>query len=336
MEILGCSSDELSSLCKELGYPAYRGIQITEWVYKKNVRNFAAMSNLPTLLREELAKTASLTRSEVVDEAASPDGTRKFLLRLSDGETIETVFIPYPDRVSVCVSTQIGCSAGCVFCATAKGGLIRNLAPGEIVDQVLSLQEIGKQRVTHVVFMGMGEPLLNFDNTIKAARILNDEVGIGMRRITISTVGITPKIRELQALKLQLTLGISLHATDDALRHKLMPITSKYPLDELIRACREYADFTKRRITFEYLLLNGINDSVENANKLAILLKGMLANVNLIPYNETQSTTFSRPIHANIRSFKAALEAAGIEVTQRFERGHSISAACGQLRRRNG
>jgi 23S rRNA (adenine2503-C2)-methyltransferase len=293
------------------------------------------MANLPAGMREELARVATLTRAEIVTESKARDGTTKYLLKLGDGETIESVLLPYPDRVSVCVSTQVGCPAGCLFCATAMCGFVRNLTAGEIVDQVLALQASGGQRITHVVFMGMGEPLMNFDSVIKALHLLNDEVGIGMRRMTISTVGIPAAIRNLQELDLQITLAISLHAPDDALRRQLIPISTSCEIAELMQACREYADFTKRRITFEYLLLAGVNDSPSQAAALAKLLHHKLCNVNLIPFNEVAGIPYKRPPRAAIQAFRAVLEDAGVEVTQRIERGHSISAACGQLRRRH-
>lgn len=334
MELFGLNRAELSSLCGQLGQSSFRGKQIAEWLYHKGARDFASMTNLPAALRDQLTQTAAISRSKVVTESKDRDGTTKYLLQLQDGETIESVLLPYSERTSVCASTQVGCPAGCLFCATGQSGFVRNLTAGEIVDQVLTLQENGGQRVTHVVFMGMGEPLLNFDNVIKALHLLNDEVGIGMRRMTISTVGIVPGIIKLKELDLQITLAISLHAPDDALRRQLIPISAKYPLEELIETCRDYADTTKRRITFEYLLLSGVNDSPEQAAALVKLLRHTLCNVNLIPFNEIEGMPYKRPDRASVQAFRAVLEDAGIEVTQRMERGRSIAAACGQLRRR--
>jgi 23S rRNA (adenine2503-C2)-methyltransferase len=334
MELLGLDRAELIALCEKLGQPAFRGRQIADWLYKKAARSIAEMTNLPAAMREGLARIATLTRAEIVTESKAPDGTTKYLLELGDGETIESVLLPYADRVSVCVSTQAGCPAGCLFCATAMCGFIRNLTAGEIVDQVLALQSSGGRRVTHVVFMGMGEPLMNFDNVIKALHLLNDEVGIGMRRMTVSTVGLPAAIRKLAELDLQITLAVSLHAPDDTLRRQLIPISASYALAELMQTCRKYADLTKRRITFEYLLLAGVNDSPAQAAALAKLLHRILCNVNLIPFNEVEDIPYKRPLRASVAAFRAVLEEAGIEVTQRMERGHSISAACGQLRRR--
>jgi len=333
MELFGQSRAELSLLCEKLGHPNFRGKQIADWMYRKGTHDISSMTNLPASLRGQLSIETTLTRSEVVRESSSSDGTTKFLLRLSDNETIESVLLPYPDRVSVCVSSQVGCLAGCLFCATAECGLVRNLSSGEIVDQVLTLQERGGSRVTHVVFMGMGEPLLNLKNVLKAIDILNKEVGISMRRLSISTVGITPAIRKLAKMDLQLTLAVSLHAPDDELRRKLIPLAAKFPLNELIQACGDYAEHTKRRITFEYLLLSGINDSPSQAHALAKLLKGMLCHVNLIPYNEVSGKKFKRPSRAAVEAFRLTLQQEGVEVTQRMERGHSVSGACGQLRR---
>lgn len=333
IELSGLTRAELSSLCERLGHSAFRGRQIAHWLYRKGAREISQMTDLPADLRARLAESAAISRSVVLASSRSTDGTTKYLLGLCDGERIESVYLPYADRTSVCVSTQVGCRAGCVFCATAGCGFVRNLSAGEIVDQVLTLQEQGAGRVTHVVFMGVGEPLLNLDNVVGAVRLLNKEVGIGMRRITVSTVGITPTIRTLQALSLQLTLAISLHAPDQELRRKLIPISAKYPLDELMAACRDYAGSTKRRVTFEYLLLAGVNDSTEHAHRLAALLRRTLCNVNLIPYNQVRGSKYQRPSRQAISAFRAVLEREGIDVTQRMERGHAVSAACGQLRR---
>lgn len=333
MELFGLTSAELSDYIVKLGHSSFRGKQIADWLYKKSVRDIAQMTNLPAAVREQLAAEATITRSEVIRESRAKDGTAKYLLKLGDGEMIESVLLPYSDRTSVCVSTQVGCAAGCLFCATGECGFVRNLAAGEIVDQVLTLQERGGSRVTHVVFMGMGEPLLNFDNLLKAIFLLNKEVGIGMRHMTVSTVGITPAVQKLKDLDMQFTLAISLHAPDDELRQKIVPISKKYALSGLIAACKDYANSTKRRITFEYLLLAGVNDSEEQALALAKLLRGILCHVNLIPYNQVAGKAYRKPSKEVIAEFRQVLEQEGIEVTQRMERGQSVSAACGQLRR---
>ena len=335
MELFGLSTAELSSMCEGLGCPSYRGKQIAQWLYSKGAHSVDEMSNLPASLRDILKQSSSITRSEIIRESKSADNTTKYLLKLSDGETIESVLLPYSDRTSVCVSTQVGCLSGCTFCATADSGFVRNLTAGEIVDQVLTLQQKGKMRISHVVFMGMGEPLLNLDNVIKAIYLLNDEVGISMRRLTISTVGIIPAIKKLEALDMQLTLALSLHASDDDLRRKLIPLAKKYPLDELIKACSEYAEHTKRRITFEYLMLKDVNDSIQHAYALVKLIRGVMCHVNLIPYNEVDGKQYRKSDKESIAAFRHVLESSGIEVTQRMERGGSVSGACGQLRRRN-
>jgi len=336
MELFGSTRAELSSCCEKLGHSSFRGKQIADWLYVKGVRSASGMSNLPAPLREELATSHTITRSEIIKESRSEDGTTKFLLGLADGETIESVLLPYADRVSVCVSTQIGCAIGCTFCATAESGLVRNLTAGEILDQVLTLQERGGARVSHVVFMGMGEPLANLPNVLKAIDLLHAELGISMRRISISTVGLTPAIRKLAELDLQITLAISLHAPDEELRARLIPFSSRFPLPELVAACRDYADHTKRRITFEYLLLAGVNDSPTQAQALAGMLRGILCHVNLIPYNKVIGRHYERPSKSAIAAFRSVLESEGLEVTQRMERGHAVSAACGQLRKREG
>ena len=332
--LLGMSREELESLAESLGQPKFRGRQIAEWMYEHNAVTTADMSNLPAAFRATLEADTILYRAKIITESKSPDGTTKFLLELEDGQRIESVLLPYENRVSVCVSTQVGCAAGCTFCATGIGGLARNLTAGEIVDEILTLQGKSERRVSNVVYMGMGEPLLNYDNVIKSIHLLNDEVGIAMRHITISTVGITPRIEKLAQEKLQLTLAISLHAPNDTVRRQLIPIAARYPIHELIEACRDYTNETGRRITFEYLLIHNVNDLLSHAQELAMLLKGILCNVNLIPYNAVEGLEFNRPPQAHVRAFRAVLENARITVTQRLEKGHSVSAACGQLRRR--
>lgn len=334
-QLVGMTTAELSDFSQKLGYSAFRGRQIAEWLYRHGARTIQAMTNIPAATRRNLSEVSTVAATRIIDEVKSKDRTTKFLLQLQDGQQIESVYMPYSDRSSVCVSSQVGCAVGCLFCATGKSGFVRNLTAGGIVDQVLTAQSQGGSRITNVVFMGMGEPLLNFDNVVKAVHLLNDEVGIGMRKIALSTVGITPMISRLMQLDLQLTLAVSLHAADDQLRQTLIPISRKYPLRDLISCCREYARHTKRRITFEYLLISGINDSPRDAQDTAHLLRGLLCNVNLIPYNEVPGLDLHRPDTKAIRAFRSTLHQAGIEVTQRMERGHSVAAACGQLRRRH-
>jgi 23S rRNA (adenine2503-C2)-methyltransferase len=332
--LLGMTTSELEQFVESLGQPRFRGRQIASWMYKRNAASIDEMTDLPAALRAALPDNAVFYRSRAARAGRSRDGTEKVLLELEDSQCIEAVLLPYEDRVSTCVSTQVGCAAGCVFCATGLSGFARNLTAGEIVDEVLTLQRDSVRRITHVVYMGMGEPLLNYDNVLKSIRVLNEEVGIAMRHITISTVGITPRIEKLASENLQLTLAVSLHAPNDEIRRKIIPMASHYPLKELMRACRSYAHATRRRITFEYMMIRGVNDAPELARQLATLLSGILCNVNLIPYNAVENLNLNRPSNSQINAFRSALEEAGIAVTQRVEKGHTVSAACGQLRRK--
>ncbi|MHB0997811.1 MAG: 23S rRNA (adenine(2503)-C(2))-methyltransferase RlmN [Armatimonadota bacterium] len=333
--LAGLSTKELEEYAESHKQSKFRGRQIASWIYKKDAGEISDMSDLPASFRSEIKETTRIHCSSIASSVTSSDGTTKYLLEMSDAQRIEAVLLPYEDRVSVCVSTQIGCAAGCVFCATGMCGFTRNLSVCEIVDEVLLLQKEGNRRVSHVVYMGMGEPLLNYDNVLKSIHILNDEVGIAMRHITLSTVGITPRISKLAEEKLQLTLAVSLHAPTDVLRRKLVPLSERYPINGLMAACRHYANVTHRQVTIEYLLIDGVNDSPQLALELASLLKGMLCSVNLIPYNIVEGLDYRRPSRERIKAFRAVLEEKGIVVTQRMERGHSVSAACGQLRRRD-
>lgn len=320
---------------EEWGEPAYRGRQIAHWLYRRFASDWERMSDLPQTLRKRLAEEFTLRTTRVARRDAAPDGTIKYLLGLPDGERIETVYLPYADRVSVCLSSQVGCPAGCTFCATAQGGLARNLTAGEIVEQVLILQEEHpNRRISHAVFMGMGEPLFNYENVVRSVRLLIREVGMSGRNLTLSTVGVVPGILRLAEENLPITLAVSLHAPEDDLRQRLIPTARKWSLEEILRACRAYHEKTKRNLTFEYLLLGGINDHPEQARALAQRLRGLPGNVNLIPFNYVQTPEgFRRPDPARIAAFRAALEAAGRVTTQRMERGQAIHAACGQLRR---
>ena len=321
-----------------MGEPPYRARQVFEWAWKHLVRDFSAMTNLPVPLRERLSR-------EFVIGAATPgatlmdaeEGTEKVLLTLRDGEAIETVLMRDDDRRTVCVSTQVGCPIGCAFCATGRMGFRRDLSPGEIALQVLffaaKLKAEG-QRVTHVVLMGMGEPLLNHDATLKAIRNLNHPWGLnlGARRFTVSTVGIVPGILRLAEEGLQLNLAISLHAPWDDLRAELVPAARKYPIADVLAAAGEYVCATKRRVTYEYVLLYGVNDSPAAARALAELLRGRLAHVNLIPFNPAPGLPFKRPPLRRVEAFKRELLRRGIDVTVRYSRGVRIQAGCGQLR----
>ncbi len=325
--LLGMTTKELEAFVERLGEPKYRGHQIAMWIYQKGVLTFDAMSNLPKALRDKLNEIAIINPLQVIDVRVATDGTTKYLSALPDGETVEFLFIPQDKWDTICVSTQVGCPIGCKFCASGES-YARNLTAGEIVGQIL----IAKSRNNpNIVFMGMGEPMLNFDNLVKAIRLLNKEVGIGARRMTVSTVGIVQGIRKLAQLGIQVNLAVSLHAPNDELRRKLIP--AKLPnISEVIKACWEYFQATKRRITFEYVLLKGINDKVEQAIELSRLLKGLPCHVNLIPYNHAVGD-FERPSKAVINRFRQTLIRQGIPATVRRERGTKIQGACGQLRR---
>lgn len=326
---------ELTQWMTGLGEPAYRGRQVFRWLWKRQVENFRQMTNLPMACREALEGQACLGRITVVEVRSSRDGTRKFLLQLSDGERIEAVLIPEGRRLTACISTQAGCGMGCGFCLTATMGLHRNLRPGEIAGQLVAL---GKglapgERVTHIVLMGMGEPLANYAATEKALQILTAKDGLGFppRRITLSTVGLVPGIRRLARSGLGVNLAVSLTATTDALRDRLVPINRHYPLRELLQACRDFPLPPRRRMTFEYVLMEGVNDRIEDAQRLVQLLKGIRCKVNLIPLNEAPAIPFRRPARNRIEAFQKVLERAGYIATIRESRGQDISAACGML-----
>jgi len=339
--LLGMSAAELKMLAVEAGEKGYRGRQIADLIYRQGCREIAVMSSQPAGFRSILDKSYTVGRSSLNKISSARDGTFKLLLELADGELVETVGMPYEDRFSCCVSTQAGCRVACAFCATGSSGFKCNLTAGEIVDQVLTVQEkasskglLGPEgRVSHVVFMGMGEPLLNYDATLRAIRLINRELEIGMRNITLSTIGYVPGIYKLAGEGLQITLAVSLHASDDALRRKLVPGMSKYRVAEIVRACRDYFKATGRRISFEYCLLRGVNDRKSDAVRLAELLKGLSCHVNLIPFNMVQDKGFKPPEPVAAAAFRSVLEQAGIAVTQRQQRGADIQAACGQLRR---
>lgn len=353
--LLGKSLAALTEWVQQHGQPAYRGKQLHEWIYGKGARSLAAITVFPKQWRTEL-EAVNIGRSTIHLRSVAPDGTVKFLLRLSDGHVIEAVGMPTIrgqaaggrsqknnlkstidnhqslDRLTVCISSQVGCPMACDFCATGKGGYIRNLETHEIVDQVLTVQEEFGQRVSNVVFMGMGEPMLNTENVIAAIRCLNQDVGIGQRSITVSTVGIPGRIRQLAEHKLQVTLAVSLHASNQTLRNQLIPSSRHYPLEALLAECREYVQITGRRVTFEYILLAELNDRPEHALELASHLSGFQSHVNLIPYNPIQEVDYKRPTADRVQAFVAALKKQHIAVSVRYSRGLEADAACGQLR----
>ncbi|MEY3555065.1 MAG: hypothetical protein RLZZ580_1119 [Cyanobacteriota bacterium] len=331
MTLLAKSLEELTDWVKDQGQPAYRGKQLHQWLYEKGVHSLADISVFPQEWRSKMADYP-IGRSLIHYRSVAPDRTRKYLLKLADGLIIEAVGIPSQKRLTVCVSSQVGCPMACDFCATGKGGFTRNLQAHEIVDQVLTVQEDFQQRVSHVVFMGMGEPLLNIPEVVTAIHSLNKDVGIGQRCLTISTVGLPHKIKQLAAHNLQVTFAVSLHASNQQVRSKLIPSADHYTLSNLIQDCQEYVQITGRRVTFEYILLAGVNDLPEHARELVKLVKGFQSHVNLIPYNPIQEVDYQRPDEKRIRAFKTILEQEKVAVTVRYSRGLAADAACGQLR----
>jgi 23S rRNA (adenine2503-C2)-methyltransferase len=329
--LLGGSLAELTQWVKDQGQPAYRAKQLHQWIYERGARSLMDITVFPKAWREAAADIP-IGRSELHHRSESRDGTVKFLLKMTDGQIVETVGIPTRDRLTVCVSSQVGCAMGCDFCATGKGGFVRNLSRSEILDQVLTVQEDFDRRVSNVVFMGMGEPLHNPAAVLSAVRSLNQDIGIGKRYITISTVGIPGRIRQLANERLQATLAVSLHAPNQALRESIVPSAASYPIEELIEDCRDYAAETGRRVTFEYILLAGVNDSYECMEELAELLHGFQAHVNLIPYNPIDEVDYKRPDPTRIRDFMQALDDRNVAVSIRRTRGLESDAACGQLR----
>ena len=338
--LLGLGMQELEALALAQGQPAFRGRQIYDWLYKKGVNNLDEMSVLPkawrTLLKE---KGFSVGRLDQVKKQVSCDETTKLLLETFDGENIETVGIPTENRLTVCVSSQVGCPMACRFCATGKGGLQRSLETHEIVDQFLSVRDTMNRQPTHVVFMGMGEPLLNIEAVLQSINCINNDLGIGQRRITISTVGVANTLADLGELALeklgraQFTLAISLHAPNQQIRESLIPTARNYPIDLLLKDCRKYIALTGRRVTFEYILIGDLNDHISHASELAKAISRFQSHVNLIPYNPIEGEAFKRPTLKRIHAFQKILKSKGIAVSVRKSRGLDKNAACGQLRR---
>lgn len=329
----GMSLEQLTEFTDSIEESKYRAKQLHNWIYLKSASTFEQMSDISKKTREKMAEIAQITNVKIKHKQISVDGTIKYLLEYPDGNCVETVLMRFDNRANLtaCVSSQVGCACNCKFCATAKLGFIRNLTPVEIIEQVLTIQRDTGLKVTNIVFMGQGEPLLNLDNVLKAIDIFNKDFVIGIRRLTVSTCGIIPQINKLAALDFQPTLAISLHAPNHALRSELMPIENKYNLDELMKALKDYVGETGRRITIEYTLIKGFNDTTECAKELAKLLIGLKANINLIIYNPNDKDTFEKPTKESIQKFKYILEQSGKKVTIRLERGSDIDAACGQL-----
>ena len=337
MILAGLKLNEIENLVTKIGATKFRAKQIHNWIYSKSVSTIDEMTNLSKTFREELKKIASVTESKIKTKQTSKDGTIKYLVEFPDGECVETVLMRFDNRANLtaCVSSQVGCAVNCSFCATGKGGFIRNLTAQEIIEQVLTIQRDTGLKVTNIVFMGQGEPLLNLDNVLKALEIFNEDFQIGARRITISTSGIIPGIEKLADYNLQSTLAISLHAPTHELRKEIMPIENKYNISELKKALLNYIEKTGRRITIEYILIHNFNDTPLVAKELAYFLKDLKCNINLIPYNSVIENDFKKPSGNDIMKFKFLLEHSGKKVTVRLERGADIDAACGQLRGKN-
>lgn len=332
--IYGMSEEDIKDYFISIDEKPYRSRQIIEWLYRKDARSFAEMTNIKKSLQPILERDLLFDELELVTKQESKDGTIKFLFKLNDGNLIETVLMNHDYGYSVCVTTQVGCNMGCAFCASGLKKKKRNLETFELVLQIIMVQRLTGIKVSHVVVMGIGEPFDNYDNVLKFLEILNNPFGleIGQRHMTVSTCGLVPKIYEYSNFPLQVNLAISLHAPNDVVRSQIMPINKSYPLAKLIPALKEYINKTNRRLTVEYILIEGVNDSVEQANELSDLLRGMNAYINLIPYNEVLENPFKRSPKENRQRFYDTLKKRGMNVTLRKEQGSDIDAACGQLR----
>jgi 23S rRNA (adenine2503-C2)-methyltransferase len=334
--LLDCSPAELEALAESLGAPRYRGRQLARWIFARGVVDLEAMTDLPRDFRAALAARATVDVPEVERRTPSQDGSHKLVLRYGDGARVQAVLMPDGDRLTLCVSTQVGCGFACAFCFTGTMGLERNLSAGEILAQVLvARQGLGPgERITHIVYMGMGEPLANYSATVKSLRLLTDPQAFAFspRRITVSTVGLVSGIERLAKETLKVNLAISLHATSNEIRDRIMPVNRGFAIEELLEACRRFPLPFRQRMTFEYVLLDGINDSVEDARRLVKLLKGIRGKINLIPFNDWEGSSFARPPLPRILAFQAVLLEHGITATIRWSKGEDIGAACGQLR----
>ncbi len=327
---------ELENFLKELGEPKFRAGQIFEWL-SRGVESFDEMTNISKATREKLSKVSFVSTLKIREKYVSKlDKTTKYLFELPDGNCIESVVMYYNHGISICISSQVGCRMGCEFCASTIGGLYRSLTAGEILNQVIFAQKDIGERISNIVMMGIGEPLDNFENVKKFLRNVNHEKGlnIGYRHISLSTCGLVPKIYELAKENMPITLSVSLHAPNNEIRNSIMPVNKKYPVEELIKACKDYIKTTTRRISFEYSLISGVNDSMENADELARLLKGMLCHVNLIPVNKIEEREYKKGNKQEIRAFCERLNSRGINATVRRELGSDIQASCGQLRKK--
>lgn len=335
LDIASMTIEELTSKIKDMNEPAFRAKQVFGWIHNKLVSDVDEMTNIPASLREKLKKDFR-SMSQVTRLISKEDGTNKFLFRLYDGNVIESVLMKYKHGNSVCISSQVGCRMGCRFCASTIGGLVRNLSAGEMLSQIYSIQRITGERISNVVVMGTGEPLDNYDNLIRFIKLLNSEQGlhISQRNITVSSCGLVPEIKRLADERLSITFALSLHASDDEARRRLMPIANKYTIKECLDACDYYFEKTGRRVTFEYSLVMGENDSTEYAGRLAGLIKGKNCHVNLIPVNPITEREYCQSSEDSVEKFKYILEKNQINVTIRRSMGRDIDAACGQLRRK--
>ena len=336
MNLKNLTQPELAGILKELGQPAFRAKQVYTWLHK-GVRSYDEMTNLPKGLRDQLSENYPINAPKVVRKQESQkDGTIKYLWELSDGNCVETVLMRYHYGNTVCISTEVGCRMGCAFCASTIGGLVRRLEPYEMLDEVLFTQIDSGLPISRIVLMGIGEPLDNFDNVLRFLELVNSEEGmnISMRHISLSTCGLVPKIDELAAKKLQISLAISLHGPNNEIRSKVMPVNKAYPIEELLDACRRYFDATGRRIHFEYAMIDGVNDSVDHAKELLRRLKGLPAHFNLIPLNHVEESPLKPSSRSAVATFQKTLEDGGITATVRRTLGGDIDASCGQLRRK--
>ncbi len=329
--------EELKKELSSIGEKPFRAEQIFKWLYEAKVKEFDEMTNLSVELRNKLKENYTMCNFNILKKQESSDGTKKYLFDVLDGNAIETVLMQYHHGKTICVSSQIGCKMGCKFCASTGIKFIRNLTSGEIVEQVLAVEQDIGDRISNIVFMGIGEPLDNYNNVINAIRIINNPKGlnIGARHISVSTSGIVPKIYDLANENIQCTLSISLHATNNEKRSSMMPVNDAYPIEELLQACKDYIKTTNRRISFEYALAKDNNDNLDDAKQLVKLLKGMLCHVNLIPINKIENGAYTKSTNENIIKFRDYLNEHGIVATIRRELGSDIDAACGQLRRKN-
>ncbi len=337
-DIKSMNMEELTALMKEAGFPAFRARQLYRWMHVSLVRDYSEMTNIPKAMAEKFSREYPLTKVRLIDRQISKlDGTEKYLFAMGDDSLVESVFMRYKFGNSVCVSSQVGCRMGCRFCASTLDGLYRSLAPSEMLEQIYEISRITGERVSHVVVMGTGEPLDNYDNLVRFLRLLTDENGLNLsqRNVTVSTCGIVPRIYDLAKEKLSITLALSLHAVTDEKRREIMPIANQYSISELMEAAGHYFDMTGRQVTFEYSLIRDVNDSEEDARMLAALAGPLKAHVNLIPVNPVKERGYRQTKDSGVRAFEKKLEKSGINVSIRRVLGRDIDGACGQLRHRH-